>query len=134
VRVLSRLLTQLVLRLLLTVAFGALVLAMQGRLPLTAAVPGGPSGDAPTGAVDPQAEAGRVARMLRDLAAGLRGGSVYDAGATPVGGGPAGVAPASAPRFTAVPGVSAPRQSADPEGPRILNGGGAGSFHRVPAP
>jgi hypothetical protein len=111
---------------------GGLVLALQGRLPLTAGAPPGGGTTVAPGGVDPQAEADRVAQMLGDLAARLRGGGVYDGAQVPTGG-PASVVPAPAPRFTA-PGVSAPRQSADPGGPRILNGGGAGSFHRVPAP
>jgi hypothetical protein len=134
VRFLSRLLSQLVLRLLLTLALGALVLALQGRLPLTAATPGGAGGAAAPDTIDPEAEADRVARTLAELAARLRGGSLHDAAPTPapipVAGGPADAPTAPAPRFTAPP---APGDAADTTGrPRILNGGGAGSFHRAP--
>jgi hypothetical protein len=144
VRFLSRLLSQLVLRLLLTIAFGALLLVMQGRLPLGTGDPGSGGVTAAPGTVDPQAEADRVARTLADLAARLRGGSVYDAAPTAVAGGPADAPTASDPRF-ADPRFAAPRFTAPPRAPsgdladtagtpRILNGGGAGSFHRVPAP
>jgi hypothetical protein len=134
VRFLSRLLSQLVLRLLLTVAFGALLLVMQGRLPLGAGNPGSGGVTAAPGTVDPQAEADRVARTLADLAARLRGGSVYDAAPTAVAGGPADSLTAPAPRFTAAPRATTDDLADTAGTPRILNGGGAGSFHRVPAP
>lgn len=114
-----RLLARILLRLLLPVVLGGVVLAAQGRLPLGPGASAGPA----QGQVDPQAEADRVALLLRDLAARLRGGTVYDTDAPP----PAAIASPPAPGL-ASPG---PRQDRA-DSPRVLNGGGAGHFQRAP--
>jgi len=117
-----RLLVRILLRLLLPVVLGGIVLASQGRLPL--AVPGATAGTEGQ-TVDPGAEADRVALTLRDLAARLKGGAVYDvdqpsSATTP---------PPPAPGF-----VSNGARAEERDGPRVLNGGGAGHFQRVPEP
>ena len=130
-RFLSRLVSRLLLRLLMPLVLGGLVLAWQGRLPLTAGGPDGGAAAAP-GTVDPQAEADRVARTLGELAARLRDGRVYDAAPSPGVPGPAVLPTAPSPRFAAPPNAASGDTDQNAGNPRILNGGGAGSFHRAP--
>jgi hypothetical protein len=107
------------MRLLMPLVLGALVLAWQGRLPLTAAAPGAAGAPSVPGAVDPQAEADGIALALRGMADRLRG-----AGAPAGGAGAAPVPPPPSPAFHRPPGSDVPR---------VRNGGGAGHFQRPPA-